>query len=196
MRDADADIIGLQETDTTRISGGNADTVGYFASKLNLYSYYGPKTVVGTFGIALLSRYPIENARTLYLYSVGEQAAMIEADIPVGTKTLHVVVTHLGNGGPIVQQQEVLKAVAGHRNTVLMGDLNFEPDTAQYRLTTQTLVDAWLQQWPHGVDGHGRRFDRRIDHIFVTPGTVLNDVEYITAPESDHPALLAEIALR
>jgi len=196
LRHADADIIGLQESDTNRIAGGNADIVGYLASKLNLYSYYGPKTVPGTFGIALLSRYPIDDPRTLYLYSEGEQTAMIEAKIRVGTTILHVVVTHLGNDGPMAQQQAVLKAVAGQKNVVLMGDFNFEPDTAQYRLTTEALVDAWLQQWPWGVDGQGKRFDQRIDHIFATPGTAINDAEYITAPESDHPALVAEMELR
>ncbi|HEX9013097.1 MAG TPA: hypothetical protein VF813_06265, partial [Anaerolineaceae bacterium] len=34
MRAADADIIGLQETDTSRIAGGNDDLVGFLASQL------------------------------------------------------------------------------------------------------------------------------------------------------------------
>ena len=75
LRTVDADIIGLQECDTARIANGNADIVKYFADRLDLYSYYGPKTVTGTFGIALLSKYPIEDPQTVYLYSLGEQTA-------------------------------------------------------------------------------------------------------------------------
>ena len=44
-----------------------------------------------------------------------------------------------------------------------------------------------------GVDGQGRTFPRRIDHVFVSPGTTVVDAQYITDPESDHPALVVEI---
>jgi endonuclease/exonuclease/phosphatase family metal-dependent hydrolase len=193
LRRVDADVIGLQESDTNRIAGGNVDIVRYFADKLNLHSYYGPKTVPGTFGVALLSKYPIENARTFYMYSVGEQTATLVAQIRVGDKMYNVYVTHLGNGGPIVQQEAILSEVVGKENAILMGDFNFRPDTAQYRLTTATLDDAWLLRWPQGIDDQGRRFDRRIDHVFVSPGIVVGDAQYITDPESDHPALVVAI---
>jgi endonuclease/exonuclease/phosphatase family metal-dependent hydrolase len=74
-----------------------------------------------------------------------------------------------------------------------MGDFNFRPGTAQYQLTRETLADAWLLRWPDGVDGQGRSFSRRIDHVFVSPGMVVVDAQYITDPQSDHPALVVEI---
>ena len=187
------DIIGLQESDTNRIANGNSDIVRYFADRLGMYSYFGPKTVTGTFGIALLSIYPIQNARTFYMYSEGEQTATIEAQIVVGNKTFNVYVTHLGNGGPIVQQEAVLEVVGDKGNVIAMGDFNFRPDTDQYRLTTERLQDAWLLKWPTGVDDEGYNPDQRIDHIFVSPGMVVRDMQYWTGPESDHPAAIAEI---
>jgi endonuclease/exonuclease/phosphatase family metal-dependent hydrolase len=193
LRGVNADVIGLQESDTARIAGGNADIVRYFADQLEMHSYYGPKTVPGTFGIALLSRYPIEDARTFYMYSEGEQTATIEARIRVGDQAFGLYVTHLGNGGPTVQQEAILEAIEGAEKVILMGDFNFRPDTAQYSLTTETLDDAWLLRWPEGVDGEGRRFDRRIDHVFLSPGTMVVDARYLTEPESDHPALVVEI---
>ena len=193
LRRVEADVIGLQESDTNRISGGNSDVVRYLADRLGMYSYYGPKTVPGTFGIALLSRYPIEQPRTFYMYSAGEQTATIEAQIRVGDRTFRVYVTHLGNDGPIVQQEAILQEVAGQENVVLMGDFNFRPDTAQYRLTREALEDAWLLRWPDGVDGQGRSFPRRIDHVFVSPGLAVVDAQYFTEPESDHPALVVEM---
>ena len=193
IRAAGPDVIGLQETDTARIAGGNADLVRYFADRLNMYSYYGPKTVAGTFGDALLSRYPIQKPRTFYMYSQGEQTAAIHAQILVGGRTFNVFVTHLGNGGPIIQQEAILKETAGVENVVLMGDFNFRADTEQYRLTRGQLDDVWLLRWPSGTDERGLNPVKAIDHIFVSPGTQVADAEYILSPASDHPAEVVEI---
>jgi endonuclease/exonuclease/phosphatase family metal-dependent hydrolase len=191
IRDLDADLIGLQESDTARFSGGNADVVRTFADGLEMYSYYGPRTVTGTFGIALLSRYPIRNPRTFYMYSSGEQTAAIEAEISVGGVDYLVLVTHLGNGGPLIQQQQVLERLSGRQNVVAMGDFNFDNDSEQYALTTQTLEDAWVLAGSPASPG--LNLDHLIDHIFVSPGTQVASARYISSPASDHPALVVEI---
>jgi endonuclease/exonuclease/phosphatase family metal-dependent hydrolase len=193
IQQAKPDVIGLEESDTNRISGGNSDLVRYFADNLGFYSYYGPKTVAGTFGIALLSRYPIENPHVVYLYSSGEQTAAIIVQIAVGGKRFNVFVTHLGNDGPIVQQQNLLQAIDGSASVIAMGDFNFQPNGEQYRLTRTVLDDAWLLRWPQGVDDQGYDPHDRIDHIFVSSGTIIQEAHFLTAPESDHPALLVQI---
>lgn len=193
IRQEDADIVGLQECDTTRIANGNSDVVRYIADKLDLYWAYGPKTVAGTFGLALLSKYPIENPRVFYMYSEGEQTATIEAQIRVGEKRFAVFVTHLGNGGPIVQQQAVLAEVEGKEDVILMGDFNFRSDTEQYRLTTAMLENSWMVKWPGGNDSQGVDLARVVDHIFVSPGTRVVDSTYLPGPDSDHPALTSTI---
>lgn len=193
IRSLDADVIGLQESDTNRIAGGNSDVVGYFADRLNMHAYYGPSVIPGTFGIALLSKYPIESPRTFYMFSEGEQTAAIHAQISVGGKRLNLFVTHLGNGGPIVQQEAIMEVVGEYQDVLLMGDFNFRPDTEQYQMTTAVLDDAWLLQWPEGVDSQGLNPDRRIDHFFVSPGTRVNDARHLISPQSDHPAVLIEV---
>ena len=193
IREVDADVIGLQECDTNRIAGGNSDIVRYLADRLNLYSYYGPKTVPGTFGIALLSKYPIENPRTFYMFSEGEQTATIEAQITVGDRTFNLFVTHLGNGGPIVQQEAIMQELEGQENVILMGDFNFRPETDQYQLTTRVLDDSWLLKWPQGTESQGIDPAGRIDHIFVSPGTMVADSQYLAGPQSDHPAMTTTI---
>jgi len=192
-RQIQPDIIGLQECDAARIANGNQDVVRYWADQLDYYSYYGPTTVAGTFGIALLSRYPIHNPRTFFMFSTGEQTACIEAEITVGNRTFTVFVTHLGNGGPLVQQLEVLQEVQGKENVILVGDFNFRPDTPQYRSTLALLEDAWVLRWPEGNTTQGVDFARTIDHIFVSPGTRVTDARYLPGPASDHPALMAVI---
>lgn len=198
IRQVDADLIGLQESDTNRISGGNSDLIRYFADRLDLYSYYGPKVVPGTFGIALLSKYPIENPRTYYLYSQGEQTAAISAEIRIQGKTSLVFVTHLGNGGPMVQLENFLAEVPGlpdapQTPVITMGDFNFTPDTGQYRKATSLLKDAWLLRWPSGKDDQGNELPDRIDHIFISSGIEVQDARYLTGPQSDHPAFFIDI---
>jgi endonuclease/exonuclease/phosphatase family metal-dependent hydrolase len=190
LRSLDADIIGLQESDTNRVAGGNDDLVRYLADQLDLYSYAGPKTVTGTFGIALLSRYPIDDPRTFYLFSEGEQAAVIVAKVTVAGKTFNVLVTHLGNGGPLEQQNEVLSLAMGLSDVLLLGDFNFRPETEQYLITTSLLDEAWAKRWPSGEDASGSTRSRRIDYVFVSPGTEVLEAEYIDTRFSDHPALV------
>ena len=195
FREIDADIIGLEESDTARIAGGNADIVKYYADQLDMYSYYGPETVTGTFGIALLSKYPLINPQTFYMYSSGEQTATIEAQISVGGKIFTIFVTHLGNGGPIFQQENVMKVVQNKENVILMGDFNFRPDTDSYHITTDILKDSWLLKWPFGNESQGIDPARRIDYIFMSPSSNIHIVDstYLPGTQSDHPALVTQI---
>ena len=191
LRSLNPDIVGLEESDVARFSGGNADVVRTFSEDLGLYAYYGPRTVTGTFGIALLSRYPLENPHTFFMYSSGEQTAAIEAQISFHGKKYVLLVTHLGNGGPLIQQQQVLSRLAGQANVIAMGDFNFEPTTEQYRLTLQSLQDAWVQvgsPLPASLDPK-----TLIDHFFVSPSLPVSQVRYVDSPASDHPLLMMEI---
>ncbi len=190
-RGLNPDVVGLQESDTARFAGGNADLVRTFAEGLGMYAYYGPRTVTGTFGIALLSRYPILNPQTFFMYSQGEQTAAILAQIEVNATPYNILVTHLGNGGPIIQQQQVLQRLQGLPNVIAMGDFNFDLASAQYTLTRQSLDDAW--ELAGSPVAQGLNKDHLIDHIFVSPGIQVLSAGYILAPISDHPGLLAEI---
>ena len=194
IRAISPDIIGLQESDTARVANSNDDVVRYFADHLDMHSYYGPKTVDGTFGIALLSRYPIQNAATFYMYSEGEQVAAIRVEMLVAGKPLNVFITHLGNGGPMIQQQQLLQVIDDTPRAVALGDFNFRPDSAQYALTTRTMLDTWTQKWPDWKDDQGHKPDTKIDHIFITPDLRVLDARYYPDGPSDHPALTAAIA--
>lgn len=195
IREIDADIIGLQET--SKIAG-NTDVVRYFADKLHLYSYFGPKGVTGTTGVALLSKYPIENPHTLYHYSEDvdrKQTATIEADIIVGSRTVTVYVTHTygRTSAKVILQNDVLDAASGKSNVIFMGDFNFGPFSEPYNITTAVLDDSWWLKWPTGTNGLGESNSGEIDHIFLSPGTTVLDCQYVTDPQSDHPAYWADI---
>ena len=202
IRKADPDILGIQETDTNRIVGGNNDLVRYFAHKLNMYSYYGPTPVTGTFGVAILSKYPLKDTHTYFLFShapgthVKEQTAAAEATITIGPKTFTVAVTHLGNSGPSDQMQNILDALRGKNDVILMGDLNSDPGGGHaYYTAAAVLADSWLLAADGKADGREVANNDRIDHIFVSRGTRIKDSHYILGPQSDHPSMVTEIEL-
>ncbi|MFW9911365.1 MAG: endonuclease/exonuclease/phosphatase family protein [Candidatus Thorarchaeota archaeon] len=197
IREIDADIIGLQET--SKIAG-NSDVVRYLANKLNLYSYFGPKGVTGTTGVALLSKYPIEAARTIYHYSEDvdqKQTATIEAEITVNSRTFTVYITHTygRTSTKVLLQNDILNAASGKSNVIFMGDFNFRPNSEPYNVTTAVLEDSWWVRWPSGISSQGENNTRRIDHIFISPGLDVSDCGYVTDPQSDHPAYWADIQL-
>jgi endonuclease/exonuclease/phosphatase family metal-dependent hydrolase len=197
IRGVNADIIGLQES--SKIAG-NSDVVRYFTNKLNLYSYFGPKGVTGTTGVALLSKYPILNPRTIYHYNVyadSKQTATIEAEITIGSDTFTVYVTHTFGSisAKSMLQTDVLNEASGKSNVIFMGDFNFRPFSEPYNLTTEVLDDSWWVKWPTGVDSQGTSNRNNIDLVFISPGTVVLDCKYITDPQSDHSAYWADIEL-
>ena len=140
----------------------------------------------------MLSRYPIDEARTFFVYSEGEQVAVIEAKITVAEQTFTIYVNHLGNGGPLVQAEQFLELTEGQQNVIAMGDYNFRPYEEQYSHAVSGLEDVFdittQAEIPADFD-----FAERIDHMFVSPGMQINLAQYLTEPESDHPALLVEV---
>ncbi|MCE7743340.1 MAG: hypothetical protein GOP50_12890 [Candidatus Heimdallarchaeota archaeon] len=192
IRAVDPDILGLQECDPTRISGGNLDVVRYFASKLNMYSYYGPKTVTNTYGCAILSKFPISNPFTFFASSDIEQVGSAQAQITIGTTVFNVAVHHPDGDTDqirIDQNLEMLEYVNGLSNVIFMGDFNYNSSTVMYIDTLGTsLIDSYF-------GAHGVATTSNIDHIFLSSGTVVTSAQYIEEGQSDHPAYWIEIDL-
>ncbi len=189
------DIIGLQECDTARISGGNSDVVRYFANRLNYYSFYGPRTVTGTFGVAILSRYPIINAKTFFTYSDTDEIGTTEAQIKVGATIFNVYVSHPAGSddAKLAHIQALMDRISGKTNVISMGDFNSRENSICYNASVSVLQDVWLTKLSGGVDGPSFDLSDRIDYIFVSPSFNVSEAWYITDPQSDHPALWTEI---
>lgn len=97
IRDAEVDIIGLLESDTQRLIGGNRDFTQTIAEDLGMYVDYGPGPNQHTWGAALLSKFPIINSTHHLLPSpVGELAPAIHATLDIYGELVDVVVFHSG----------------------------------------------------------------------------------------------------
>jgi Metal-dependent hydrolase len=199
-----AEIICLQETETARISFGNVDLVRFLAEGLDMYSYYGPKTVTGTYGIALLSKFPIESAETTFMPSKYSQRAIIKSEIRVGTEIITVYNTHFGLAlsDRALQAKLTADLAANSSRALLAGDFN-TPDPAEtpYVTISSKFRDGWLEINSFGTDILGATFDwknptERIDYIFFTPDLNIIDFRILDwAHESDHMPIVAVFEL-
>lgn len=220
IRRVDPDIICLQESDTTRISGGNSDVVRYFAQSLHYHSYYGPKTVTGTFGTAILSRFPLHNCRTVFTYSDVDEVGTSVSEVNVDGRRVTIFNSHPAGSHDAKNAhiEALVQRVTNAEYVVAAGDYNFRQGSPYYGKLVYCLKDSWLSRWPDGVgdmrtagiqrsqgddqsakgkwiNEHLLRMDDRIDHIFLSQNfEVLNSV-YLPVPasETDHPAHWAVI---
>ncbi len=210
---ADPDLVALQESDTARLTSGNLDVVGYLAARLGYHSYYGPPTSTQSFGIALLSRYPILEAGYISLPSTVDHRALLEARLEVGGTDLWVFVTHfaLGREDRQAEVQEVLartQRVGGP--VIIAGDFNSCPDglcpeyedgpDTVYQSIIALYNDVWTEAGFGMNDPGGYTFSssepfERIDYIFVSTDITTSSAERIrtdlAVEASDHLPVLA-----
>ncbi len=191
IQEINPDIIAFQESDSAKIGGKNSDVIRYFADKLNYYSYYGPKKVTGTYGTAVLSRYPITNALSIFTYSDEDEIGTVQVEITVGDTIFNVFNSHPdgSDDAKLIQIQTLMSQIEGLNNVISLGDFNSKENSTYYNASTAILVDSFLFLYPDHFDENGVNRTLRIDHIFVSPEFTIKEAHYISKPESqtDHP---------
>ncbi len=217
LRAADADLVALQESDTARLTSGNLDLVRYLADRLGYHAAYGPPTRAQSFGIALLSRYPLLQASHAFLTSSIDRRALLMAQVEVDGQPVWVFVTHfaLGVEDREAEAMEVLALTApvgGLR--ILAGDLNScpgglcpgfpgRPDDVYARVTA-SFRDAWTEAGfaaddPRGHTYHTSDPSERIDYIFASGGLTVLGAEVLRTEAalaaSDHLPVLVTLRL-
>jgi endonuclease/exonuclease/phosphatase family metal-dependent hydrolase len=131
IRSLDADIVSLQEV----LSGPGevpSAQVRYLARKTGMYAAVSAPTKRkkdGLYGNALLSRFPITEARLHDISMTGfEPRGVIDADILIGDRSVRVVVTHLGlwpsEGNRQAARLLQLLPERPESPLILMGDMN------------------------------------------------------------------------
>lgn len=201
LEQINADIVGLSESDTARIAGGNFDAPRFLAECLDMVSYVGPKTGAGTFGYALLSKYLIEDSEVFHLFSgpgfssagdpkkrsEGDQVAVIKSQVSVRDETFNIFVNHFDSNPPREQPEGFIRLVSGLDHVIAIGDYNCQPGTECFEIINEVLVHcADFGNVPDAARG-------RVDHIFVSSDLQCQDFAYVESPASDHPVVVAEI---
>ncbi|WP_276259627.1 endonuclease/exonuclease/phosphatase family protein [Haloglomus litoreum] len=189
----DAGLVGLQETAGGRLTAGGLDGVRWLARELGMHAAVGPPTRIASYGVALLSKWPVREERWVVLPSTDTAtrvalAAVVES--PLGD--LPVVVAHLETEGAVrVGQAERVVELAGETGdpdrAVVLGDFNATPDERPYTVLTDAFVDPWA-----GVGSEGDTYSasdprRRIDYAFVGRGWDHEPGAVVGSPSvSDH----------
>jgi len=199
IRKISPDILALQETDSTRISLNNNDYVRYFADNLGYYSYYGPKTVAGTFGTAILSRFPLQNTRTVFIYSDKDETGVAEAEVNVAGLNFTIYDVHPDSSDPamVLFAKTLLERSQDKPYVIAMGDYNLRDYEEAYQIIDHVYTNAWVSVYPSEIspDGVDMSGENRIDHIFLSPNLSALNPTYILPPESatDHPVHWTDI---
>jgi endonuclease/exonuclease/phosphatase family metal-dependent hydrolase len=200
IRQVNPDILGLQENDSARISLNNNDIARYFASHLGYYVYYGPKTVTGTYGTALLSKYPLENTLTFFTYSDQDEIGTVQAEIIIGDRRFTIFNVHPDGSDQamLAFAETLLQRACSAPLVISIGDYNLRNNEEAYQMIDAVFKNAWIDRYPTGIssDGVDMSGTKRIDHIFVSPELNVEQAIYVLAPDSytDHPVHWAVIS--
>ena len=196
---ADPDIIGIQEADAGRVPSLSVEQVLSLSRGLNMHSAYGPSWG-DTYGVAVLSKYPIVEQRRYLLSSAEQQRACLESRIDLGDQTLTFFSVHLGLNPQERERQldELLVYTAdAPAPKVLVGDFNANPGSHEIGRVLEQFDNAFA------VAGTGTGYtspadapQETIDYIFVSPDISVLSAEIIPSLASDHLPVVARIRLQ
>lgn len=194
------DVLSLQETDSARISMNNNDYVRFYADSLGYFSYFGPTPVMGTYGTSILSKYPLQNARTAYIYSDKDENGIAEAEVTVADGVTFTIYDVHPDGSPTVDMtfaKTLIDRSKGKPYVVALGDYNLRDYEEAYQLINSVYTNVWTSIYPSKIsaDGTDMSGENRIDHIFISSDLQAHNPVYILTPDSatDHAVHWTEL---
>jgi endonuclease/exonuclease/phosphatase family metal-dependent hydrolase len=219
LRRLDADVVAVQEVDREQARSGGADQARLLGEALGMEWRYAP-ALLGTpgnpdgwraptpgdadpggtaYGIALLSRLPLEESETVLLPQAGrdEPRVALVAELADGGRRLTVAGTHLSFvPGPNLRQLRALQRHLDERGgpRLLLGDLNL-----WWPLVRVASRPGWrplvrggtFRNRPPGSPGRLVQ----LDHVLAAGAAARpRDTRIVSGPASDHKAVLVELA--
>jgi endonuclease/exonuclease/phosphatase (EEP) superfamily protein YafD len=193
---SDADIIALQEITPQWVTA--------LEPLARRYPYRKFMPRADPYGIALLSRWPIDDVQPVDF--AGDGMPSLVANVDVQGRTLQVIALH--TRWPVVPELQAARDRALQRaaalaltlpqSTILLGDLNLTPYAPAFaRLLSESGLrdalagEAWRPTWQAGF----WPLALPIDHVLVPPGSCVTDREIGPYLGSDHRPLQVTLRL-
>lgn len=203
VQDSSADLVALQEVDRMTERTGKVDQVQELAKLAEMHSAFAKFMDYqgGEYGLAILSRWPIEHSWTIPLPPGKHEprsALAVRVEHPTLGKITFVCL-HFDwleeDGDRFAQAQSLLASILDLRGTVILaGDFNDLPDSRALRLLSSEFSDV------PKPPGAGWTFpatdpDRQIDYVmYRSPMQLEANARVLDEPvASDHRPVLAEL---
>ncbi|HET7549731.1 MAG TPA: endonuclease/exonuclease/phosphatase family protein [Gemmatimonadaceae bacterium] len=205
----DADIVLLQEVDRGTERSGRVDQVAELERLTGMHGAFAKSLDFqgGDYGIAALSRWPIESTETVPLptdppadrgVKMYEPRVAIHVVVSTPAGALHVVGTHLGAENVSTFRDQEARGLLEHLRKhvpagvplLIGGDFNSTPDSDVHAGFASTYQDSW--QACGAGDGYTFPADsavRRIDYLYVR-GLQCTAARVVDTQASDHRPLL------
>lgn len=194
-----ADVIGLQEVDQGARRSGSVDQAAQLGRQLNMHHAFAPFMDYdgGRYGLAVLSRYPINRADAIPLPRGNEPRVALAVDVRLPDNTSIVVVNlhfdwvdddrfRFAQATALKQYLERLDKRG--KPYLLLGDFNDKPDSRTVRLFSETMAAA-EKPADNRFTFASNNPNIEIDFIFAAPASrwLIDKVEVIDeALASDH----------
>lgn len=199
-----ADVVALQEVDDTRSRSGYIDQAEWLAGELGMTATYAAAEEHGdgSYGNAVLSRFPVVSAESFRLPAVGSgltnPRVLLRTVVDVDGFELAVDSTHFSNTSDTSDNLQARRTVElATEPRIVMGDLNTSPHDPAYSILRSGLVDAWELV---GI-GKGRTYPTwnpvgRIDYALYAGELRPVGADVLTSSVSDHSALRTRFELQ
>lgn len=208
IRSSAPDIVALQEVDVGSRRGQGMDQPVELARRTGLpYSAHFRTTDLhgGAYGVAILSRFPLEAVRQypLPVQRGDEPRTLAHALLKVNGREVSVYITHLTrrpfNGAIRVRQSvAILKVLeADARPKLLLGDMNDTPDSGSLRLFKRELMDVFALRGEGFADTYPLPVlpDLRIDYVLACEHFQPRRSRVLRVKVSDHYPVVADVTL-
>lgn len=201
IRDAQPDIVGLQEVHRGTWQSRGRDQIAGLEESSGMKAWFGPSfgNETRAYGNALLTRGAVEEHHVEPLPGSGEPRSLFVATIAIDGVRLHAFVTHLVAWGRFGSKKRLLQAEAVARRAeqsklpfIVMGDFNSGPATSELRVFHDgRIVTSCFA--PDVITHRGTR--QCLDYIFVDPSWQIHDARVLQQGPSDHWPLLAVVGV-
>ena len=194
----DPDIVVLQEVGRGWVISGMSDQLFWLSQRLGMSAQFG-SNVGELWGNALLTNFVARSDNHRFDNPGRVPRGVLDTYVLFGGSGVRVLAPHLDHeedGAPtrLNQIDTVLEVWGGDPRTLIIGDFNAEPDSAEYsRIMDSGLRDLLLEAGSAGPTYPSDDPDERIDYAFASSDLEVVRADAPNSLASDHLPIVIEL---